>query len=201
MNIMHAKIAILGVLAGVVSAIVGSWTIAIESLCILMGMDYATGLILAAVFHSSPKSKNGALESRAAFKGLIRKCGIIVIVIAFHQADRITGKSFLRDGAAFAFCIEEIISLIENLGAMGVPMPAFVTKAIEWLRGKDKNLEIPEMTKKPPSPEGQQIAGATMRETDSSTPQSSAQNDGQENADFSDWPSASVEMTGEDEHI
>ena len=155
MQIMHAKIAVLGILAGVISAIAGSWTVAIESLCILMALDYITGLVLAAVFHASPKSKSGTLESRAAFKGLLRKCGIIIVVIAFHQADRVTGKSFLRDGAAFAFCIEELISLIENLGAMGVPMPEFVKKAIEWLRGKNNRLDVPEETDKPPDGDGE----------------------------------------------
>ena len=150
---MHAKIALLGILAGVLSAIVGAWTVALESLAILMVLDYATGLILAGVFHASPKSKGGTLESRAALKGLLRKGGIIIIVVALHQADRLTGKAFLRDGAAFAFCVEEIISLIENLGAMGVPMPGFISKAIEWLHGKSDNLTamIPDtQTDKPP---------------------------------------------------
>lgn len=137
---MNAKIAILGILAGVVSAIFGSWTLALETLAIIMVMDYATGLICAGVFHASPKSEGGALESKAAFKGLLRKVGIVLIVVAFHQLDRLTGKSFFRDGAAWAFFVEEFISVIENLGLMGVPLPKFIIKSVEWLRKKSDTL-------------------------------------------------------------
>lgn len=132
--------AVSGVLAGIVSAVIGGWNLALETLAIIMVLDYATGLIVAGVFHASPKSKGGALESKAAFKGLLRKCGIVVIVIAFHQLDRLTGKTFFRDGAAWAFFIEEFISVIENLGLMGLPMPKFVIKAVEWLRNKSDAL-------------------------------------------------------------
>lgn len=161
---MHAKIALLGILAGVCSAIIGSWTIALESLAILMVLDYATGLVLAGVFHASPKSKGGTLESRTALKGLIRKAGIIIIVVALHQADRLTGKAFLRDGAAFAFCVEEVISLIENLGVMGVPMPGYIAKAIEWLHGKSDNLTalIPGSQADKP-PDNSSVGAATGR--------------------------------------
>lgn len=129
-----------GILAGIASAILGSWNLALETLAIIMVLDYATGLIVAGVFHASPKSTGGALESKAAFKGLVRKVGIIVIVIAFHQLDRLTGKTFFRDGAAWAFFIEEFISVIENLGLMGLPMPKFILKSVEWLRNKSEAL-------------------------------------------------------------
>lgn len=129
-----------GILAGIASAVLGSWNLALETLAIIMVLDYATGLIVAGVFHASPKSAGGALESKAAFKGLLRKTGIIVIVIAFHQLDRLTGKTFFRDGAAWAFFIEEFISVIENLGLMGLPMPKFILKSVEWLRNKSDAL-------------------------------------------------------------
>lgn len=146
----HLICALSGVLAGILSAILGGWTLALETLGIIMVLDYATGLIVAGVFHASPKSKGGALESKAAFKGLIRKVGIVVIVIAFHQLDRLTGKSFFRDGAAWAFFAEEFISVVENLGLMGLPMPKFVVKAVEWLRNKSDDLAGTVETEKPP---------------------------------------------------
>ena len=162
---MTSKIALLGVLAGVISAIVGGWSMALETLGIIMLLDYATGLIVAGVFHASPKSSGGALESKAAFKGLIRKVGIVVIVIAFHQLDRLTGKTFFRDGAAWAFFAEEFISVIENLGLMGLPMPKFVITAVEWLKNRSEALAdtIPGKADKPPDTEGE-------RRTDPSTP-------------------------------
>lgn len=146
----HYICAMSGIMAGILSAILGGWTLALETLGIIMVLDYATGLIVAGVFHASPKSKGGALESKAAFKGLIRKMGIIVFVIAFHQLDRLTGKSFFRDGAAWAFFAEEFISVVENLGLMGLPMPKFVVKAVEWLRNKSDAIAEAIPAEKPP---------------------------------------------------
>ena len=105
-----------GIVAGIVSAMIGSWTAALEVLCIAMLMDYITGLIVAGVFHKSPKSAGGALESKAALKGLMRKMLVVIMVVAFHQLDRLTGKTFFRDGACWAFFTVEIISVTENVG-------------------------------------------------------------------------------------
>ena len=136
---MTVRVAILGVVAGLVSALTGGWDTAMETLCIAMLLDYASGLIVAGVFHKSPKSAGGALESKAALKGLLRKVLVIMAVVAFHQLDRLTGQSYFRDGAAWAFFSVEVISIIENVGLI-YPLPKFVTKAIDWLRNKSDVL-------------------------------------------------------------
>lgn len=129
-----------GVAGGIVSAIIGGWDLALETLAIIMLLDYCTGLIVAGVFHKSPKSEGGALESKAAFKGLAKKALIVVIVVAFHQADKLTGKSFFRDGACWAFFIAELISVVENVGLV-YPLPSFIRKALEWFSSKGEQLE------------------------------------------------------------
>lgn len=140
---MTTRIAIIstisGVAAGIVSALTGGWNLALETLGIIMLLDYVTGLIVAGVFHKSPKSAGGALESKAAFKGLCKKALIVVLVVAFHQADRLTGKSFFRDGACWAFFIAELISVIENVGLI-YPLPPFITKALDWFQKKSGAL-------------------------------------------------------------
>lgn len=128
-----------GVAAGVVSALIGGWDLALETLAIIMALDYLTGLIVAGVFHKSPKSEGGALDSKAAFKGLCKKALIVVIVVAFHQADKLTGKSFFRDGACWAFFIAEMISILENVGLV-YPLPAFISKCLDWFREKGEKL-------------------------------------------------------------
>lgn len=128
-----------GVLAGVLSALIGSWSLALETLGIIMILDYITGLIVAGVFHKSPKSEGGALDSKAAFKGLVKKALIVIIVVAFHQGDKLTGKSFFRDGACWAFFTAELLSVIENVGLV-YPLPSFVVKALDWFRGKSDTL-------------------------------------------------------------
>lgn len=128
-----------GVLGAVVSALIGGWDLALETLAIVMALDYVTGLIVAGVFHKSPKSEGGALDSKAAFKGLVKKALIIIIVVAFHQADKLTGKSFFRDGACWAFFIAELISVVENVGLV-YPLPTFIMKALDWFRDKGEQL-------------------------------------------------------------
>lgn len=135
-----------GLLGGIVSAVIGGWDLALETLAIIMALDYVTGLIVAGVFHKSPKSEGGALESKAAFKGLCKKAMIIVIVVAFHQADRLTGKTFFRDGACWAFFLAEMISVIENVGLV-YPLPSFVQKALDWFREKGEKLGDDELKK------------------------------------------------------
>jgi toxin secretion/phage lysis holin len=128
-----------GLFGGIISAVIGGWDLALETLAIIMLLDYCTGLIVAGVFHKSPKSEGGALESKAAFKGLCKKALIVVIVVAFHQADRLTGKSFFRDGACWAFFIAEMISILENVGLI-FPLPAFITKCLDWFKDKGDKL-------------------------------------------------------------
>ena len=128
-----------GVVAGVISALTGGWNLALEALGIVMLLDYITGLIVAGIFHKSPKSKGGALESKAAFKGLLKKALIVVIVVLFHQIDRLTGKSFFRDGACWSFFVAEAISVVENVGLV-YRLPAFISKSLEWLNKKSDAL-------------------------------------------------------------
>ena len=139
-----------GVAAGIISALIGGWDLALETLAIVMALDYITGLIVAGVFHKSPKSEGGALDSKAAFKGLVKKALVLIFVVAFHQADRLTGKTFFRDGCCWAFFIAEFISVAENIGLV-MPLPAFVRKALDWFRDKGEQLgdEIKQHDKPP----------------------------------------------------
>lgn len=142
-NRLAAVAAATGVVGGVFSALIGGWDLALETLCVIMLLDYLTGLIVAGVFKKSPKSEGGALDSKAAFKGLVKKSLIIIIVVAFHQADKLTGKSFFRDGACWAFFLAELISVIENVGLV-YPLPGFIIKALDWFRKKSDEQNIDE---------------------------------------------------------
>lgn len=142
-NRLAAVAAATGVVGGVFSALIGGWDLALETLCVIMLLDYLTGLIVAGVFKKSPKSEGGALDSKAAFKGLVKKSLIIIIVVAFHQADKLTGKSFFRDGACWAFFLAELISVIENVGLV-YPLPSFIIKALDWFRKKSDEQNVDE---------------------------------------------------------
>ena len=106
-----------------------------------MGIDYLTGLIVAGIFHNSEKTPNGTLESRAGWKGLCRKGVTLLIVLVACRLDLMIGSNFIRDAVVIAFVANETISIIENAGLMGVPIPAVIVKAIEVLRKKAESEE------------------------------------------------------------
>lgn len=125
-----------GVAGAVLAAAFGEWSFALTLLLILMAADYISGLVVAGVFHASPKSESGALESRAGWKGLCRKFFTLIIVIVARWLDLTLGVAFIRDGVIYCFMANELISLTENAGLMGVPMPKVIRKAIDVLTSK-----------------------------------------------------------------
>lgn len=128
-----------GVIGSFIASLFGGFDAALITLMMFMGIDYVTGLIVAGVFHKSNKTKSGALESRAGWKGLCRKGMTLVIVLIATRLDLIIGTTYVRDAVCLAFIANETISIVENAGIMGVPIPAVLTKAIEVLKDKQDN--------------------------------------------------------------
>lgn len=125
-----------GAVGSFIASIFGGWDTALVTLLIFMAVDYITGLLVAGVFHASPKSENGALESKAGFKGLIRKGLVLVVILVACRMDMLLGVNYIRDAACIAFIVNELISMVENFGLMGVPFPEPIKEAIELLQKK-----------------------------------------------------------------
>lgn len=130
--------ALLGLAGGWISHAFGGWDAALNTLVFFMATDYVTGLIVAGVFRRSDKSENGALESRAGFKGLLRKGMTLAIVLVACRLDILLGTDFVRDAAVIAFAANEALSIVENAGLMGVPIPPVIANSIEVLQRKGK---------------------------------------------------------------
>ena len=126
-----------GLIGGAVAAAFGGWNAAMMTLIALMAVDYLTGLMVAGIFHKSPKSESGALESKAGWKGLCRKGETLLVVLVAAQLDRAIGTGFIRDAAVIGYIANETLSIIENAGLMGVPVPNAVKKGIELLKKKE----------------------------------------------------------------
>ncbi len=137
-NIKTAVLAAIGTIGGGIAALFGGWTSAMTTLIIFMVIDYATGIIVAGVFHRSGKSKSGALESRAGFKGLCRKGMILLILLVACRLDLMLGTGYITDCVCIAFVVNETLSIIENAGLMGVPIPQVLIKAIDVLKAKEE---------------------------------------------------------------
>lgn len=127
----------LGAVGSIIADYFGGWDSGLATLIIFMGIDYITGLLVAAVWKKSPKSDTGALESHAGWKGLIKKCVTLLVVLMATRLDIMLQVDFVRTAAVIGFIVNETLSIIENLGLMGVPVPDVVINAIEKLKGKD----------------------------------------------------------------
>ena len=139
MNIIKDLVlGIVGLVGSGIAYIFGGWNKAMVALIIFMAIDYLTGLMVAGVFKKSQKTKNGGLESRAGFKGLCRKCAVLLLVAVGYQLDKMIGTDYLKNTIIIAFVANEALSITENMALMGVPMPTPVKKAIEILKDKSK---------------------------------------------------------------
>ena len=124
----------IGIVGSLVASWFGGWTASLTTLLIFMGIDYVSGLIVAGVFHNSPKTETGALESRAGLKGLIRKSSMLLFVLIGHRLDVAVGTTYIRDAVCIAFMANELISIVENAGLMGLPVPTVISNAIDILK-------------------------------------------------------------------
>lgn len=131
--------AVIGAAVGVGSWLVGGFDVSVMALMLCMGVDYATGLIVAGVFHSSPKTKGGGLDSRVGWKGLARKFVTLLIVVMANLADLLLEVHYIRDAVIAAFCANECISVLENAGLMGIRIPKVLTAALEKLGEEDEH--------------------------------------------------------------
>ena len=128
--------AALGMLGSAAAWAFGGWDAALTALVVCMAVDFVSGSLVALVFHKSNKSETGAYNSAYGLKGLCRKGMMLLFVLVAVQLDQLTGADLVRDAVCIGFCSNEVLSIVENLGLAGVPMPEKVKKALEQLQGK-----------------------------------------------------------------
>ena len=142
MDAVHIKNCVLAVFAAVgtvISHALGGGDACMRVLVALMAVDYLTGVLVAAVWQRSNKSATGALDSKAGFKGLCKKGMILLLVWLGVLLDDAMGASYIRTAVILFFIGNEGLSLLENLGLMGMPYPAFLQRALEALRDQGDN--------------------------------------------------------------
>lgn len=125
---------ILAVIGAAISYLFGGWDAAVQTLFVFVVIDYITGILSSA--------KQGQLSSQSGIKGIGRKVMIFCFVTMGHMADLhlSDGHSHLfRDGVIAFFLANEAISITENAGRLGVPIPDPIQRAIELLKKTDSN--------------------------------------------------------------
>lgn len=135
----HTKNMILAVVAtigGFITNALGGWDVLLFALICMMAADFITGWLVAAVWKKSNKSDTGALDSKASFKGLCRKFAVFILIWVAATLDTALGVHYVRAAVCWFFIANEGLSLLENVGLMGMPYPKFLKDALEVLRNK-----------------------------------------------------------------
>ena len=144
-SITSFKVVMLGILGAVgafFSSLFGGWDSALTTLVIFMAVDYGTGLLVAGVFKKSSKTESGALESRAGWKGLCRKGMTLLIVLIAARLDMAMGSNFIKDAVVIGYIANETLSIVENAGLMGLPIPTVISKAIDALQNDSESKGV-----------------------------------------------------------
>lgn len=126
--------AIMAAMAGALRLLALPFTV----LCVLMAVDYATGIVKGKV--------QNTICSAAGIKGIMKKLCYGAAVIAALGVDFVIDNAGEAMGEDFAYkgmfaliiiiwlIINESISILENLCAIGVPLPGFLIKFAKRLK-------------------------------------------------------------------
>ncbi len=144
-----------GAIGSAISYLLGGWETAIQTLVCFMLVDYITGIMLA-ILNKSSKSPKGGLSSEAGFKGIFKKAGMLIVVIIANRLDVLAGTDIIRNGCIIVLIANEGLSIIENLGVMGVPVPKILIRFIEALKNKD-NEQTETPSEEPKNEESEEI--------------------------------------------
>ena len=105
----------------------GGWDIALQILLFIVVLDYVTG-ICKAVYNKN-------LNSEVGLKWIIKKIGYFIVVAIAVILDRITGGTgAIRTLTIYFFVANEGISILENWGAMGLPLPNQLTELLQQIK-------------------------------------------------------------------
>ena len=128
------------VLTGVSYAL-GGWDTAMQTLCLVMALDWATGICKAI--------KNKELNSRTGILGFLKKFGYLVIVALAVVIDRLTGETgVVRTMVIYFFIANDGLSILENWGAIGLPLPKKMIEMLEQLKRDNDGGEVTEEIEK-----------------------------------------------------
>jgi len=127
-----------GFVSSMLTHFFGGFDTLLQALVVFMAIDIISGW-LAAVLKRSNKSSTGRLSSTAGFYGLIKKGCILLIIIVAVYLDILLGTSGVtRDAAIIAFILNELLSILENMGKIGIKIPAPIADVLDVLNKKDK---------------------------------------------------------------
>lgn len=121
----------------VLGAVIGylwGWSPLLPILLVFVILDYISGMMASAT--------EGKLSSKVGFKSIPKKIMIFVMVAIAHLIDGAFGNNHMfRDAVIFFYLANELLSITENAGRIGLPVPEQLLRAIDVLKGKAKSDE------------------------------------------------------------
>lgn len=134
MNRLNMGIGVLSVFGGAGFALIGEWSMLLTLLTVLIVTDYISGIIAAALL--------GGLSSKVGLRGIAKKILIFAFIAIAHLLDGIIGQGqFIRDVTIIFYICNEFISLTENAGKIGLPVPPIISETIASLKSKDNGTD------------------------------------------------------------
>ncbi|MBV6714038.1 phage holin family protein [Paenibacillus chitinolyticus] len=120
--------------ASLVTYAFGGWSELLGFFLVAIAIDYVTGVA------ASLKEKSG-LNSNIGFWGLAKKGLMLLIILLGHRMDMLIGSSVVMDAAIYFYLVNELISITENYGRLGLPLPDKFKEIIAQLKNpkQDKN--------------------------------------------------------------
>lgn len=129
-----------GALGSGIAWLFGGWSSDLTALLICMLVDFLSGSAVALVFHKSQKTETGSYSSAYGFAGLCKKAMLLSIVAVGHQMDLVLGFNYIRTALCIGFLLNECLSIVENAGLMGVPVPRIFVRALDVLQKKSDEI-------------------------------------------------------------
>lgn len=119
-------------LIGIAGFLIGEFDGLYKALLALIIADYITGVIVAIV--------KKQLSSEVGAKGIAKKILMLIVVAVANVLDVqiIGGGAGLRNITIIFYAANEVISLLENTGKLGLPYPPKLLDALEQLKNKEK---------------------------------------------------------------
>ena len=128
MSKMFSFKALIAFIVSVLTVGLGSPTTLVYAVLVFMGIDYITGVIAAGV--------TGKLNSNAGLRGIAKKFVMLAICVVAYQVDKIAGSGLIiRNACLYFYASNELLSIVENAGRIGIPVPGALKNAIDVLKG------------------------------------------------------------------
>ena len=122
--------------AGSLLYLIGGFDLFLEALLVCMVIDYLMGLTIAGIYKRSDKTDTGGLNSFVGWMGISKKITSLLFIIIAVELQKVTGLVGIREGVIIVLITNEVISIIENAGTMGIPVPEQLTQVIDVLKQK-----------------------------------------------------------------